>query len=420
MYSVSPRIRKDGSTRFLEISLTEKQIRTNEALPQHRLSHNALKAKVAKLDAALVVRTKTALSDQTNGADRSRALDSNASDDMSDDIPARFRSASLTSSDDVGEGEDLMEMDQPPVACGSKQKANDAVAAATKSKKTVGKQSESLMSPQEIRLLLRMLFATDHELLDLVFSPHGPSSSSTPLPSTKSKSSQVHAGVLGDMFFMTVLAVPPTRFRPASTMGDQTFENPQNELLSKVLSCTIRIRDRSQELALASSKPANGVADPTDSKDQQVRIYGQLLADLVDCQIAVNSLMDSTKNPMPVRAGKLPPQGVKQILEKKEGLFRKNMMVRLQPFFCCLNDVLNHSSRRASVLITQHAPSFRQTSTLKRMRSACRLSLRPSLPSRNRSLNTMFASCSNSSSMVRGYILVPLSFSEKMVACYHW
>lgn len=47
---------------------------------------------------------------------------------------------------------------------------------------------------------------------------------------------------------------------------------------------------------------------------------------MLNLQVCVNSLIDSTKNPMIVRGGKEPPAGIKQVLEKKEGLFRKNMM----------------------------------------------------------------------------------------------
>ena len=52
-----------------------------------------------------------------------------------------------------------------------------------------------------------------------------------------------------------------------------------------------------------------------------------MLEALIKLQHDVNSFMDSTKNPTIMRQGKLPPQGVKQLLEKKEGLFRKHMMV---------------------------------------------------------------------------------------------
>lgn len=57
------------------------------------------------------------------------------------------------------------------------------------------------------------------------------------------------------------------------------------------------------------------------------RVYTQLLESLIGLQVAVNSMVDNGKNPMVVKGGKEPPAGVKQLLEKKDGLFRKNMMV---------------------------------------------------------------------------------------------
>jgi DNA-directed RNA polymerase I subunit RPA1 len=107
-------------------------------------------------------------------------------------------------------------------------------------------------------------------------------------------------------------------------MGDTLFEHPQNELLTKVLTTSYRLRDLNAELQAASLKDAM-------QKDPKVhsRIFGELLEALVQLQIDVNSFIDSGKNPAPVRQGKLPPAGVKQGLEKKEGLFRMHMMVRL-------------------------------------------------------------------------------------------
>jgi DNA-directed RNA polymerase I subunit RPA1 len=104
-------------------------------------------------------------------------------------------------------------------------------------------------------------------------------------------------------------------------MGETLFEHPQNELLAKVLKTSYRLRDLNLELRSASLK--------TDAFDEATRrtILGTLLDALVQLQVDVNSFMDSSKNPAPVRGGKLPPAGVKQNLEKKEGLFRKHMMV---------------------------------------------------------------------------------------------
>ena len=61
---------------------------------------------------------------------------------------------------------------------------------------------------------------------------------------------------------------------------------------------------------------------------------GMLLEALVQLQVDVNSFMDSSKNPAPMRQGKLPPPGVKQGLERKEGLFRKHMMVSSSNHCC--------------------------------------------------------------------------------------
>jgi hypothetical protein len=60
-----------------------------------------------------------------------------------------------------------------------------------------------------------------------------------------------------------------------------------------------------------------------------------------------------------MRQGKLPPSGVKQLLEKKEGLFRKNMMVSRVSLLQVGCDLT--SQRRANVSITLLVPSFLQT-----------------------------------------------------------
>lgn len=51
----------------------------------------------------------------------------------------------------------------------------------------------------------------------------------------------------------------------------------------------------------------------------------RLVSAILDLQNAVNCLMDSSKDPSPLGARNTPP-GIRQILERKEGLFRMNMM----------------------------------------------------------------------------------------------
>lgn len=178
--------------------------------------------------------------------------------------------------------------------------------------KTSRGRNESVVAPEECRAHLRRLFKNEAIMCALVFGRHGPFAQLSP---------EQLSFASPDMFFMDVIPVSPTRFRPPAKMADTLFEHPQNELLARVLQTSYRMRDLNINLREASTK-ASGV-------DEAMRksIMLKLLEGLVQLQIDVNSFMDSSKNPQIVRQGKLPPAGVKQGLEKKEGLFRKHMMV---------------------------------------------------------------------------------------------
>ncbi|KEP54180.1 DNA-directed RNA polymerase [Rhizoctonia solani 123E] len=182
--------------------------------------------------------------------------------------------------------------------------------------KTIRGRNERVVPPEEARAHLRRLFACEPKLTTLIYGRHGPFAS-------RAKAANA------DMFFMDVLPVPPTRFRPPARMGDSVFEHPQNEMLTKVLVTTYRLRDLEAALREASKKPTEGnEVDELEAAEEgnRQKLFGQLLEALIQLQIDVNSFMDSSKNPTPVRQGKLPTAGVKQGLEKKEGLFRKHMM----------------------------------------------------------------------------------------------
>ncbi|KAL7423169.1 hypothetical protein Q5752_002469 [Cryptotrichosporon argae] len=175
-------------------------------------------------------------------------------------------------------------------------------------------RNERVVSPSEARSHLRRLFAKEPEVCGLLYGRHGePSRTSTTAP-------------LADMFFMDAIPVPPTRFRPAAQMGDELFENSQNSLLTAVINTCRRIQDLNRRLHdQADAKPGDAEAEAI-TKAETNRTYELFLQALVQLQHDVNSFMDSSKNPTVMRQGKLPPQGVKQVLEKKEGLFRKHMM----------------------------------------------------------------------------------------------
>ena len=175
-------------------------------------------------------------------------------------------------------------------------------------------RNERVVAPEEVRAHLRRLYANEAVMCSLLFGRHGPFAK---------LSQEGYSLASADTFFMEVIPVTPTRFRPPAKLGDTLFEHPQNELLTRLLNTSYRLRDLNTELTAVSVK------GPEYDDGVRRSVLQNLLNALVQLQIDVNSLVDSSKNPQPVRQGKLPPAGVKQGLEKKEGLFRKNMMVCL-------------------------------------------------------------------------------------------
>ncbi|GAA6049814.1 hypothetical protein JCM3770_002174 [Rhodotorula araucariae] len=276
------RYRKEGHTKILEYSL----------VPKQRGAH-----------AALGLRRPNVLADERLDAAADRKA--NGKDKMDVD-------------GDSDVGDNAMDVDE----AGAAEDEEDE-------ELSRGKQTERIVLPDEVRAHLRRLFANESDLVTLIYAPHGPLARAT--ASRIPHASRREGGkpsASADIFFMDVVSVPPTRFRPAATMGDQVFENPQNSLLNGILRQAISVRDLNARLMRYAQNPddAEFLAEDGKPRMDPARYTTQLYEALIELQIAVNSMMDSGKNPAPVKQGKLPTPGVKQLLEKKEGLFRKNMM----------------------------------------------------------------------------------------------
>lgn len=118
-------------------------------------------------------------------------------------------------------------------------------------------------------------------------------------------------------FFLNVIPVAPSRFRPPVFMGDKQFEHAQNTHLSKIMAYS--------ETIVQSDSHNRKATIPSDEddveKEEQVNL-SRKLALWTELQNAVNLLVDSSK----AKPGTEVAQGIKQIIEKKEGLFRKHMM----------------------------------------------------------------------------------------------
>jgi DNA-directed RNA polymerase beta' subunit len=323
MNSIGFTFRKDGHTKIIELDLAPRSKEINNA-------RNISRPDVLAAE-ALASATSRSANDvniwQDEGYASSEHLDED--DDGMDIDPAHGAADTPSSSDeDAGpadsRGKHQQENENENDEVIEEDLSNARPRSITGKEKAKRGRNERLMIPAECRAHLRRLFANDSVLCSLLYGRHGPYARTQTDKTTGALLSVASA----DLFFMDVVPVSPTRFRPAARMGELLFEHTQNQLLVKILRTSYRLRDLNVVLRTANTKGAmNPDTGDTYTNEQRNKVLKDLIMTLIQLQIDVNSFMDSNKNPAPTRPGKLPPQGVKQILEKKEGLFRKNMMV---------------------------------------------------------------------------------------------
>ncbi|KAJ3414278.1 hypothetical protein HDV05_006807 [Chytridiales sp. JEL 0842] len=194
------------------------------------------------------------------------------------------------------------------------EKVEDRIASAVSKAVTVstGKEDKArYLSSMEVRAHIRLLWAREKVILDTLFG----SSTSRKKPRTSSP----------EIFFLKVIPVTPTRFRPASRMGDMIFEDSQNMHLTEILKAnTYIISQRQEQMQLYENIHRPGHQPTAEEKDALADYLGRIVTACIRLQEEVNYLIDSSKAPL--KGGKIQAPGIRQLLEKKEGLFRKHMM----------------------------------------------------------------------------------------------
>ncbi|KAM4555072.1 DNA-directed RNA polymerase I subunit RPA1 [Odontesthes bonariensis] len=139
-------------------------------------------------------------------------------------------------------------------------------------------------------------------------------------------STEREMGFYPDLFFLELLVVPPCRYRPINRLGDQMFTNGQTVNMQAVMKDSGVIR---KLLALIAGENNTEEAEAAEQADQTFLsgITGLTLTDKlyntwIRLQSHVNIVFDSDMDKLMTE--KYP--GIRQILEKKDGLFRKHMM----------------------------------------------------------------------------------------------
>ena len=207
-------------------------------------------------------------------------------------------------SDDIDaeeEGEDIEMLEVETDLGSSNALLDQSSATRSKSSKVVVEQPNEYVNPQEIHASISELFEKEKEIMGLVYNHHA----------TKNAKS-----ISADMFFIRDLLVPPNKFRPETKIGDgEVTEAADNTLYKNILTACELLNQIRKEIIDSAPEPGYRQRDYRDLQNVWVRL-----------QDSVNTLIDRDRNPMQVAAAKLNVEGIKQKLEKKEGLFRKNMM----------------------------------------------------------------------------------------------
>lgn len=155
---------------------------------------------------------------------------------------------------------------------------------------------QRFLTGNEVHAALDLLIRREQEVFNLIYS---------------SRPGRKASNIRADTFFITHILVPPNRWRPAIPQGDAINQAQQNTSLTKILQANDLVRQIQGEMQ-----------NPDRNATTRRRGHGELISAMVALQKAVNGLIDQVPRP----ARRENEQGIKQTLEKKEGLFRMNMM----------------------------------------------------------------------------------------------
>ncbi|KAJ8306316.1 hypothetical protein KUTeg_016861 [Tegillarca granosa] len=170
---------------------------------------------------------------------------------------------------------------------------------------TQNKSEQVILTAQQIRQHLRQVWDYDSPVLKRLYGSLSKTSSDHPT----------------DIFFLEIVPVPPSRFRPIARMKDKKFENAQTANLCRLLVDSAAIRQLIEQIGKDTTSE-DSVLPTVLSQVIGSTIHEKLQNAWVQLQTHVNCVVDSDLD-------KISPEkhpGIKQLLEKKEGLFRKHMM----------------------------------------------------------------------------------------------
>jgi len=134
-----------------------------------------------------------------------------------------------------------------------------------------------------------------------------------------------------DVLFYELLLVPPTKYRPMRFFQGERYEDSQTIALRKILECNEAVV--CTRLAMDPKRNDEFVEKFRVEYKDKLRghdLNEKLHFAYIDLQAKVNALYDN--EPSKIDPGA--PSGIRQLLEKKQGLFRMNMMGKRVNYAC--------------------------------------------------------------------------------------
>jgi DNA-directed RNA polymerase I subunit RPA1 len=166
------------------------------------------------------------------------------------------------------------------------------------------RSSSKMLHPIDVMEHMKLLWSENTETLDPIFGNFVCNSKTLANPKGPGYT-VIKFNV--ESFFIEVVPVAPNRFRPENKLSDSTYLHPHTVMLQKILGINFELK----KILLANK-------NNKDSYELKTT-FGKW----IELQDAINGLFDSTKGGKVTVDGE---SGIKQLLEKKEGMFRMKIM----------------------------------------------------------------------------------------------
>ncbi|KAK6188065.1 hypothetical protein SNE40_004329 [Patella caerulea] len=218
---------------------------------------------------------------------------------------------------DSSEGLDVLEMDDQDTTTieKSNEKPDESI-----SKFFDGSMEQTLLTPSSVKEHLRVIWKSDEMILKKIFRALDFSDSDY---------------ISTDVFFMEVIPVPPCRFRPIAFRSGGFSEHYQSVSLNRIIMDNVILKyilqtadktnqDKTLDVEEFAQRAMNTVKGKTAT--EKLHFCWQTL------QMHVNCMIDSDIDKYNKQDTRMP--GIKQLFEKKSGLFRMHMMGKRVNYAC--------------------------------------------------------------------------------------